>query len=413
MSSQLNNQLVLPFTEFAKSKNIDGPTAMRILEDVFRALIRKKFGTDEHFDVVINLDKGDLQLWQVRTVVDDDDAEALEDPANLGLSAAKLIEPDFEVGEEVAEEISIEDFGRRAVLSAKNTLLQKVRDLEKDALYQKYTELEGQIITAEAHQVFGGATILHDQENNNLILPREEQIPKDRFKKGDYIRAVVHRVELKNNTPRIVLSRTSPVFLERLFESEVPEIADGVISIKKIVRTPGERAKVVVESYDDNIDPVGACVGMQGTRIHGIVRELRNESIDVINHTDNFELLITRALSPARISSIQQEEGRVAVYLKPDQVSLAIGKGGQNIQLASRLVEQEIDVYRELDNEEDVDLEEFTDEIHEDVLAAFQKAGLNSAKKILEVDPQELTARTGLDAKTIDEACHVLQREFE
>src|SRR5688572_13084228 len=361
------HELIQSFAEFAKQKNIDRPTMIRILEDVFRNMIKKKFGSDEKFDIIVNSDKGDLEIYRFREIVDDD-SEDIWDFDKISLSEAHKIEPDFEVGEEVSEQVHLEDFGRRAVTTARQTLMQKVKDLEKDILYQKYKDLVGEIIAGEVYQVLSREVLLTDAEGNEIAIPRGEQIPKDRYRKGETVRAIVHKVEMVNGNPKIILSRTSPVFLERLFEQEVPEVYDGLITIKKAVREPGERAKVAVESYDDRIDPVGACVGMKGSRIHAIVRELQNENIDVINFTENMELFIQRALSPAKISSIKldKENGRASVYLKPDQVSLAIGKGGLDIKLASRLVGYEIDVFRELaegQSEEDVDLSEFSDEI--------------------------------------------------
>lgn len=412
--------LIESFAEFAKFKNIDRPTMMRILEDVFRTMIRKKFVTDENFDVIINVDKGDLEIWRFREIVSDDFAEDsfdYDENNHISLSEAKKIEEDFEIGEEVAQEIKLEDFGRRLVMTARQTLMQKIKDLEKDILFQKYKELAGEIITGEVYQILNREILLIDGEGNELILPRNEQIPKDRFRKGDNVRAIVHRVEMQNGNPKIILSRTSPVFLEKLFESEVPEVYDGLISIKKVVREPGERAKVAVESYDDRVDPVGACVGMKGSRIHSIVRELENENIDVINYTDNLELYIQRALSPAKISSIKidHEEGRVSVYLKPDQVSLAIGKGGQNIKLASKLVDLEIDVFRELSEaeEEDVDLVEFTDEIDEWIIEELKRVGLDTAKSVLAISREDLLRRTELEEETIDDVMRILRQEFE
>ena len=331
--------LIESFADFARQKNIDRPTMIRILEDVFKTMIRKKYETDDNFDIIINADKGDLEIWRFREIVDDN-SEDIWDHDKISLTEARKIEPDFEIGEEVAEEVELEHFGRRSVTTARQTLIQKVKDLEKDILFNKYSELVGEIIAGEVYQILSRETLLTDADGNELVLLKSEQIPKDRFRKGDSVRAVVHRVEMQNGNPKIILSRTSPVFLERLFEQEVPEVYDELITIKKIVREPGERAKVSVESYDDRIDPVGACVGMKGSRIHSIVRELQNENIDVINYTENMELYIQRALSPAKISSmkIDAENKRVSVYLKPDQVSLAIGKGGQNIKLASKLV---------------------------------------------------------------------------
>jgi N utilization substance protein A len=415
-----STNLIEAFAEFAKFKNIDRPTMIRILEDVFRTMIRKKFVTDENFDVIINVDKGDLEMWRVREIVDDEFAEDsfdFDENKHISLTEAKKIEADFEVGEEVAEQFRLEDFGRRLVMTARQTLIQKIKDLEKDILFQKYKELVGEIISGEVYQILNREVLLIDGEGNELILPRAEQIPKDRFRKGDSIRAIVHRVEMHNGNPRIILSRTSPTFLERLFESEVPEVYDGLISIKRVVREPGERAKVAVESYDDRVDPVGACVGMKGSRIHSIVRELENENIDVINFTDNLELYIARALSPAKISNIKIDnaEGRVSVYLKPDQVSLAIGKGGQNIKLASKLVGMEIDVFRELASaeEEDVDLSEFSDEIEDWIIDELKRVGLDTAKSVLALTKEDLVRRTELEEETVEDLMSILKQEFE
>lgn len=408
-----SKKLIDTFAEFARSKNIDRPTVIRILEEVFRAMILKKFGTDDNFDIIINLDQGDLQIWRFREVVDDN-SEDIWDHDKISLSDAKKIEEDFDIGEEVSEEISLESFGRRAITAARQTLIQKVKDLEKDALYLKYSQLVGEMITVEVHQILNQEVIVLDEEKKELFLPKSEQIAKDTFKKGEYLRAVIHRIDLQKSTPKIILSRTAPEFLERLFESEVPEIFDGIIAIKKIVREPGERAKVAVESFDERIDPVGACVGIKGSRIHNIVRELQNENIDVINYTDNLELYISRALSPAKISSIQLKGDRVAVYLKPDQVSLAIGKGGQNIKLASKLVDKEIDVYREIDNMgEDVNLDEFSDEVEPWIIEELKKIGLDSAKSVLAVSKEDLERRTDLERETIDELYRILSQEFE
>jgi len=408
--------LIESFADFARQKNIDRPTMIRILEDVFRTMIRKRYETDENFDIIINADKGDLEMWRFREIVDDD-SEDIWDHDKISLSEARKIEPDFEIGEEVAEEIKLEDFGRRAVMTARQTLIQKVKDLEKDILFQKYKDLVGEIITGEVYQILSREVLLIDAEGNEISIPKNEQIPKDRFRKGDQVRAIVDRVEMINGNPKIILSRTSPVFLERLFESEVPEVYDGLITIKKVVREPGERAKVAVESYDDRIDPVGACVGMKGSRIHSIVRELQNENIDVINYTENLDLYISRALSPAKISSIKidEGEGRVSVFLKPDQVSLAIGKGGQNIKLASRLVGLEIDVFRELDEleEEDVDLDEFSDEIEGWVIDELKRIGLDTAKSVLQLSKDELERRTDLEEETINDVLKILRQEFE
>ncbi len=408
--------LIDSFADFARNKNIDRPTMIRILEDVFRTMIRKKYETDDNFDIIINADNGDLEIWRFRGIVDDN-SEDIWEHDKISLTEARKIEPDFEIDEEVAEEIKLEHFGRRAVLTARQTLMQKINDLEKDLLFQKYKDLVGEIITGEVYQTLSREILLIDVEGNELSIPRNEQIPKDRYRKGDSVRAIVHQVEMVNGNPKIVLSRTAPTFLERLFESEVPEVYDGLITIKNVVREPGERAKVAVESYDDRIDPVGACVGMKGSRIHSIVRELQNENIDVINFTDNMELFIARALSPAKIQSmkINMEEKRVSVFLKPDQVSLAIGKGGQNIKLASRLAGMEIDVFRELDEneEEDVDLDEFSDEIEDWVIDELKRVGLDTAKSVLKLGRDDIVRRTDLEEETIDGVMGVLGKEFE
>jgi len=411
-----NGTLIESFAEFARSKNVDRPTMIRILEDVFRTMIRKKFTTDENFDIIINADKGDLEIWRFREIVDDN-SEDIWDHDKISLTEARDIEPDFEIGEEVAEDVKLEDFGRRAVMTARQTLIQKIKDLEKDILFSQYKDLVGEIVIGEVYQILNREILLMDAEGNELILPKSDQIPKDRFRKGDSVRAVVHRVEMINGNPRIVMSRTAPVFLERLFEAEVPEVFDGLITMKKVVREPGERAKVAVESFDDRIDPVGACVGMKGSRIHSIVRELQNENIDVINYTDNVELYISRSLSPAKISSIKVDsgKGRVSVYLKPDQVSLAIGKGGHNIKLASLLVGMEIDVFRDLDamEEEDVDLDEFADEVESWIIDELKRVGLDTAKSVLALSKDDLVRRTDLEEETIDEILRILNQEFE
>ncbi len=409
--------LIESFADFAKQKNIDRPTMIRILEDVFRTMIKKKYVNDDNFDIIINADKGDLEIYRIREIVDDD-SEDIWEHDKISLTEARKIEPDFEVGEEVSEPIEIEHFGRRAVTTARQTLMQKVKDLEKDILFQKYKDIVGEIITGEVYQVLSREVLLTDAEGNEISIPRSEQIPKDRYRKGENVRAIVHKVEMVNGNPKIVLSRTSPVLLERLFEQEVPEVYDGLITIKKAVREPGERAKVAVESYDDRIDPVGACVGMKGSRIHAIVRELQNENIDVINYTENLELFIQRALSPAKIVSIKidKDTNRVSVYLKPDQVSLAIGKGGLNIKLASRLVGMEIDVFRELGEqtaEEDVDLEEFSDEIESWVIDQLKQIGLDTAKSVLALNKEELVRRTDLEEETVENVVAVLSKEFE
>ncbi|GGD58753.1 MAG: transcription termination factor NusA [Emticicia sp.] len=412
-----SGELIASFSEFAREKNIDRPTMIKVLEDVFRTMIRKKFGSDHNFDVIINADSGDLEMWRTREIVDDN-SEDIWDTDKIMLSEAQKIQPDFEIGEEVADEVKLEDFGRRVVQTARQTLIQKIKDLEKEMLYIKYKDLVGELIIVEVYQILGKELVCLDSEGNELVLPKTEQIPKDRPRKGTSIKAVVHKVEMNNGTPRITLSRTSPVFLERLFEQEIPEILDGLISVRKIVREPGERAKVAVESYDDRIDPVGACVGMKGSRIHTIVRELENENIDVIQWTDNLNLLISRALSPAKISNIQvdNERKRVAVYLKPDQVSLAIGKGGMNIKLAGKLVSMELDVFRDIEgeeDEEDVDLSEFADEIEDWVLDEFRKIGLDTAKSVLAISKEDIARRTELEEETIDEVLGILSREFE
>lgn len=408
--------LIQSFTEFAKQKNVDRPTMIKILQDVFRAMIKKKYENDENFDIIINADNGDLEIMRFREIVDDN-SEDIWDFDKIAISDAKKIEKDFVIGDEVAEEIKIEDFGRRAVILAKQTLIQRVKDLEKEIIINKYDGLVGEIITGEIYQILSREILLVDVEGSEISLPRSEQIPKDRYRKGDSLRGIVLSVEMFRGNPKITLSRTNPKFLKKLFEKEVPEIFDGLITIKKVVREPGERAKICVESYDDRIDPVGACVGMNGSRIHSIVRELQNENIDVINFTENTELYITRALSPAKITSlkIEKEDKRVSVYLKPDQVSLAIGKGGQNIKLASRLLDLEIDVFRELDGlqEEDVDLEEFSDEIEGWIIDELKRIGLDTAKAVLNIEKNDLLKRSDLEEETVDNVRATLQKEFE
>ena len=404
------------FAEFKEFKDIDRPTMMNILESVFRSMIVRKYGSDENFDIILNIDKGDLEVWRNREIVEDGAVE--DENSQIALSEAIKIEPDFEVGEEASEEVKLEDFGRRAVLALRQNLISKVLELEKDNIFKKYEDRVGDIITGEVYQVWKRELLILDDESNELILPKTEQIPNDFFKKGDSIRAVVKQVEMRNNKPLITLSRTSPVFLERLFEMEVPEIFDGLITIKKIVREPGERAKVAVESYDDRIDPVGACVGMKGSRIHGIVRELRNENIDVINFTTNTQLYITRALSPAKVSSIKidEENSKAEVFLAPDQVSLAIGRGGHNIKLAGKLTGYEIDVYRDdagSDVEDDVALDEFTDEIEGWVIDELKSIGCDTAKNVLELSKEDLLKRTDLEEETIDEVREIFLSEFE
>jgi len=409
-----NLNLVESFSEFKEFKNIDRATMMRILEEVFRHMLIKKYGSDDNFDIIVNIDKGDLEIWRNRIVVEDGEVE--DENTEIAYSDAIRIEPDFEIGEEVSEEVRIGDFGRREILTIRQNLVAKVQEYEKDNVYKKYKEKIGEIVTGEVYQIWKREILVLDDEGIELILPAQEQIPNDFFRKGDSIRAIVLKVEIKNNNPGIILSRTSPVFLERLFEQEVPEVYDGLITIKNIVREPGERAKVAVESYDDRIDPVGACVGMKGSRIHGIVRELRNENIDVINFTGNTNLYISRALSPAKISTItlDEENKRASVYMKPDQVSLAIGKGGHNIKLAGKLTGYEIDVYRDNDmDSDDVDLAEFTDEIDEWIINQFRNIGCDTAKSVLEIPVQELIDRTDLEEETVNEVIRILKAEFE
>ncbi|MCF8229292.1 MAG: transcription termination factor NusA [Bacteroidales bacterium] len=406
--------LVETFSEFKEFKNIDRETLMRIIEDIFRHMLIKKFGSDENFDIIVNIDKGDLEIWRNREIVEDGDVE--DENTQIAYSEAIKIEPDFEVGEEASEELKLVDFGRREILTIRQNLVSKIQEYEKDNVYRKYKDKIGEIVTGEVYQVWKKEILVLDDEYIELILPKSEQIPTDFYRKGDTIRAVVSKVEMKNNTPFIILSRTSPVFLERLFESEVPEVYDGLITIKNIVRVPGERAKVAVESYDDRIDPVGACVGMKGSRIHGIVRELKNENIDVINYTANPELFIARALSPAKISSISisEENKKADVYLKPEQVSLAIGKGGYNIKLAGKLTGYEIDVYRDMDvDSEDVDLQEFSDEIDQWIIDELKNIGCDTAKSVLELSTEELVNRTDLEEETILEVTRILKAEFE
>jgi N utilization substance protein A len=411
--------LIDSFSEFKEFKNIDRPTMMSILEDIFRAMIIKRYGTDENFDIIINIDKGDLELWRNREIVDDEFAEDsfdYDENRHISLTDAHKVDKDFELGEEITEPVNMNDFGRRAVLALRQNLASRIMELEKDGIFRKYKERVGEIITGEVYQVWKREILILDDEGNELVLPKTEQIPSDFYKKGDTVRAVVARVEMKNNSPVIVLSRTSPMFLERLFELEVPEVFDGLITIKKIVREPGERSKVAVESYDDRIDPVGACVGMKGSRIHGIVRELKNENIDVINYTNNTQLYITRALSPAKITSIKldEEHKRAEVFLKPDQVSLAIGKGGHNIKLAGKLTGYDIDVYRDSDvDQEDVDLEEFSDEIESWIIDELKAIGCDTAKSVLELSVEELVKRTDLEEETINDVKNILKAEFE
>jgi len=409
--TQLN--LVDSFREFKEFKNIDREVMMGILEDVFRSMIEKRYGDDSNFDIIINPEKGDLEIWRNREIVEDGE---VEDPnKQIGLTEAKRIEADFEVGEEVSEELKLEEFGRRNVLALRQNLAGRIMELEKDAIYQKYKGRVGEVMSAEVYQIWKREVLLIDDEDNEVVMPKEHQIPGDFYKKGDTVRAVVYAVEMRNGSPRIILSRTAPEFLEKLFEMEVPEIFDGLITIKKVVRAPGERAKVAVESYDERVDPVGACVGMKGSRIHSIVRELKNENIDVINWTENEQLLMQRALSPAKITSIELVPGqpRAKVFLKPDQVSLAIGKGGNNIKLAGALTGYEIDVYRdEEEASDDVELREFADEIDEWILNEFIRIGLDTARSVLALNEEELARRTDLEVETIREVVKILKEEL-
>ena len=409
-----NLNLISNFAEFKELKNIDKSTMIGVLEDVFRHLLIKTYETDENFDIIINADKGDLEIWRNRIIVEDDQVE--NPNQQISISDARKLDETYEVGEEVADEIKLDSFGRRAVLSLRQNLASRILDLEKANLFEKYSERVGEIITGEVYQVWKKEILVLDDEDNELVLPRSEQIPNDFFRKGDTIRAIVYRVDMRNNNPVIILSRTAPEFLERLFENEVPEIFDGLISIKKIVRIPGERAKVAVESYDERIDPVGACVGMKGARIYSIVRELRNENIDVINYTSNTQLLIQRALNPAKITSItlNEEDKSAAVHLKPSEVSLAIGKGGLNIKLASMLTGYNIDVYRDTEEEEDdVDLNEFKDEIEEWIIEEFKKIGCDTAKSVLKYSVEDLVNLTDLEEETVEEVVGILKSEFE
>jgi transcription termination/antitermination protein NusA len=409
-----NLNLVDSFQEFKEFKNIDRVTMMNIMEDVFKSVLEKQYGTQENIDVIVNVEKGDLEIYRTREIVEDGE---VEDPkTQIELTEARKIEEDFEVGEDCSEPVQLEYFGRRAILAIKQNLVGRLMDLEKDNIFRKYKDREGELFTGEVYQIWKREALILDDEGNELVLPKNEQIPSDYFKKGETVRAVIKEVEMVNNSPRVVLSRTDPRFIERLFESEVPEVFDGLITIKKIVRVPGERAKVAVESYDDRVDPVGACVGMKGSRIHGIVRELKNENIDVINFTNNMQLFIQRALSPAKITrlEIKEESKRVDVFLKPDQVSLAIGKGGFNIRLAGQLTGYEIDVYRDSDSDsEDVDLEEFADEIESWVLDALKAIGCDTAKSVLQIGRTDLVKRTDLEEETVDDVIRILKEEFE
>jgi N utilization substance protein A len=408
--------LVETFSEFKAGKDIDRPTMVRVLEDVFRTLIKKKYGSDENFDVIVNTQKGDLELWRVRQIVPD--GEVTDESSQISESEAKAIDEDYDIGDECYEQLFLEDFGRRSIMAARQTLISRIMELEKDEVYKRYVDRVDELVIGEVHQILKKEIlVIDDVTGNELILPRTDMIRGDYFRKGDLVRAVIRNVEMKNNTPVIIVSRTDPKFLEKLMEQEVPEIEDGLIAIKKIVRIPGERAKVSVESYDDRIDPVGACVGMKGSRIHGIVRELRNENIDIVNFTTNETLFIQRSLTPAKISSIDLDtvNKRASVYLKPDQVSLAIGKGGSNIKLASLLTGYEIDVFRDIDEIEvdDVDLEEFADEIEGWVIEQLKNIGCDTARSVLELDADELVRRTDLEQETVEEVLSILAAEFD
>ena len=408
-----NIALIESFGDFKDEKNIDRITLMAILEESLQSVLRKKYGSDDNFDVIVNPDKGDLEIWHNRIVVEDGMAE--DDSAEIELSAARKIEPDFEVGEEVSEPVMLKDLGRRAILALRQNLVAKVMEHDNANLYERFKDLEGEIVSGEVHHIRQKHIIVMDDEQNEMILPRENQIPSDFFRKGESVRAVVDEVRLKGIKPQIILSRTSPKFLEKLFEQEIPEIFDGIITIKGVVRIPGEKAKVAVESYDDRIDPVGACVGMKGSRIHTIVRELKNENIDVINYTNNMQLYVARTLSPARISrmEIDENENKVTVYVKPEEVSKAIGKSGHNVRLAGKLLGMEIDVFRDIPQDEDVELAEFSDEIDSWVIEAFQKIGLDTARSILEQDVNDLISRTDLEEETIHDVIRILREELE
>ncbi len=408
--------LVESFSEFKDGKNIDRPTMVRVLEDVFRTLIRKKYNSDENFDVIVNTQNGDLEMWRVRLIVPD--GEVTDELAQISYTEAKSIDDAYDVGEECYELLTLEDFGRRSIMAARQTLISRIMDLEKDDVYKRYMDRVGDLVVGEVSQILKKEVlVLDDSTQNELVLPRLEMIKGDFFRKGDMVRGIIKRVEMRNGTPMVMLSRTDNLFLEKLLEQEVPEIEDGIIAIKKIVRMPGERAKIAVESYDDRIDPVGACVGMKGSRIHGIVRELKNENIDIVNYTSNISLFIQRSLTPAKVTSISLDEERMkaSVFLKPDQVSLAIGKGGSNIKLASKLTNYEIDVYRDNEEQEleDVDLDEFGDEIEAWVIEALKNIGCDTAKSVLNLNREELLRRSDLEEETVDDVLRILASEFE
>lgn len=407
-----NQALIESFVEFKDEKNIDRITLMAILEDSLKVVLRKKYGSDDNFDIIVNPDKGDLEIWHNRVVVKDDELE--NEGAEISLTDARKIEEDFEVGEEVSEPILIKDLGRRAVLALSQHLKGKIMEHDNANIYEKFKDLQGEIVSGEVHYIRRSHAIIVDDEQNEMVLPKEQQIPSDYFKKGETIRAVVHDVVLKGNKPQVIVSRTSPEFMERLFEQEIPEIFDGLITIKKVARIPGEKAKVAVESYDDRIDPVGACVGMRGSRIHSIVRELRNENIDVINYTTNEELYIQRALAPAHVNkiSIDEESGKVSVYVDADEVSKAIGSRGSNVRLATKLIEKEIDVFRDIPSDEDIELSEFDDEIEAYIIDEFRKIGLDTAKSVLEQDVNDLVERVDLEEETILDVIAILKEEF-
>jgi N utilization substance protein A len=406
-------ELISSFSEFKDDKLIDRVTLMAILEDVFRSTLKKKFGEDDNFDIIINPDKGDLEIWRNRAVVADGEVE--DENQEISLTDAQKIEPDFEIGEDVSEEVKLIDLGRRSILALRQNLIAKIHEHDNTTIYKQFKELEGELYTAEVHHIRHRAIILLDDEGNELVMPKDRQIPSDFFRKGESVRGIIESVELKGTKPTIIFSRTAPGFLEKLFEQEIPEVFDGLISVKKVVRIPGEKAKVAVDSYDDRIDPVGACVGMKGSRIHGIVRELGNENIDVINYTNNINLFITRALSPARVTSLtlNEETKRAEVLLRPEEVSKAIGRGGHNIRLAGQLTGYEIDVIREGEDDEDVELAEFSDEIEDWVILEFAKIGLDTAKSVLEQDVEDLVRRTDLEEETIRDVMRVLKEEFE